>query len=249
MIIHGIHPVREALEADHSRVTNILVAPFRHNQRIQEIVDQARAASVSVRFETSQTLTRKAGNSKHQGVLAELASAPYTPLEEVLARNPGWLLLADNVEDPHNLGALIRTAEAAGLDALLFPQRRAVQATATVVKASSGAALHFPLVRIGNVAGTVKQLKDQGFWSIGLDMGGSEPLDSLPSDQPILVVVGGENRGLRPVVRQACDLVVGLPMRGRVASLNLSVAAGILIYQILFRRLEEPPSRELSGGY
>jgi len=242
MIIHGIHPVREALRSDHSRVTAILVAPFSNNPRIQEIVDQARSVGVSLRFESPQTLTRKVGNSKHQGVLAELAGAPYTALEEVLARNPRWLLLADNVEDPHNLGALIRTAEAAGLDALLLPQRRAVQATATVVKASSGAALHFPLVRIGNVASTVGQFKARGFWSIGLDMEGQDSIDSVPTDQPILMVVGGENRGLRPVVRKACDLVVGLPMPGRVASLNLSVAAGVLIYQILFRRLQEQPS-------
>ena len=242
MIIHGIHSVREALRADPSRLTAILVAPFRHNSRIQEIVDQARTVGVSLRFESPQVLTRKVGNSKHQGVVAELAGAPYTALEEVLTRNPRWLLLADNVEDPHNLGALIRTAEAAGLDALLFPQRRAVQATATVVKASSGAALHFPLVRIGNVASTVKQLKDGGFWSIGLDMEGKDSIDSLPMDQPLLMVVGGENRGLRPVIRKACDLVVGLPMPGRVASLNLSVAAGVLIYQILFRRLQEQPS-------
>ena len=242
MIIHGIHSVREALRADPSHLTAILVAPFRHNSRIQEIVDQARTVGVSLRFESPQALTRKVGNSKHQGVVAELAGAPYTGLEEVLTRNPRWLLLADNVEDPHNLGALIRTAEAAGLDALLFPQRRAVQATATVVKASSGAALHFPLVRIGNVASTVKQLKDEGFWSIGLDMEGKDSIDSLPMDQPLLMVVGGENRGLRPVIRKACDLVVGLPMPGRVASLNLSVAAGVLIYQILFRRLQEQPA-------
>lgn len=240
MIIHGIHPVREALEADAARIAHILVVPFRRNPRLQAIVDQAREAGIPVRFERAEILDRKAENAQHQGILAELTGAPYTPLEVLLEKKAkaGWLLVADQVEDPHNLGALVRTAEAAGMDGILFPERRSVQATATVVKASSGAALHFPLVRIGNVARTLEGLKEQGFWVVGLDMGGSDSIANLPVHEPLAIVVGGENRGLRPLVRRKCDLVVGLPMQGRVASLNLSVAAGILIYQILFRKLE-----------
>lgn len=237
MIIYGINPVAEALQSSTSRLERIVVARGKHSSRIQEIIEKARSSGVAVHFEPVESLNRRAGGRGHQMVLAELGEIGFYPLETILAEEPSRVLVLDGVEDPRNLGAVLRTAEAAGIRCVLLPQRHTSGITPTVVKTSAGAALHLKIAKIGNVTQTLKRLKEQGFWAVGLDMQGSEGLGQIDPASKLALVVGGEDRGLRRLVRENCDFLVRLPMRGEVSSLNLSVAAGILFYLLIEREV------------
>lgn len=236
MIVFGINPVTEALLSNTAKITRLLVSRGKAGGRLQKVVDLARGRSVPIHFEPAEALTRKAETNRHQDVVAELAGAPYLGLDTLLERRPTLLLLVDGVEDPRNLGAVLRTAEACGVEGVLLPERHSCGLTAVVVKASAGAALHLPVARIGNVAQTLRVLKGLGFWTVGLDMRGGTDPDAVDTSSPLLVVVGGEDRGIRRLVAEQCDFLVSLPMTGKVSSLNLSVAAGILLFQISRKR-------------
>ena len=238
MIIYGINPVLEALESSTSRIERIVVARGKHSGRIQEVIDRARSNGIAVHFEPVEGLHRRAGGKGHQMVLAEIAEITFQSLDSILDGQPNRLLVLDGVEDPRNLGAVLRTAEAAGIDSILLPQRHTSGVTPTVVKTSAGAALHVKIAKIGNVTETLKRLKEAGYWTVGLDMKGREGLGQIDPASKLVLVVGGEDRGLRRLVRENCDFLVRLPMRGQVSSLNLSVAAGILFYLLLERERE-----------
>lgn len=231
MFIGGIHSVNEALESAPERIQRILVASGRRGARLQQVVEAARRAGLPVHTEPAAALQRKAGGAPHQGIVAEIAAAPLLTLDAVLEQAPDLLLVADGVEDPRNLGALMRTADAAGVGALLLPSRRSVGLTPAVARTSAGAMHHLRVARIGNVAHTLRRLQRAGYTVVGLDPGGSEDLPECLAF-PLAVVVGGESRGLRPLVGRHCDWRVRLPMRGRVQSLNLAVAAGVLLYRV-----------------
>ncbi|MFQ5740463.1 MAG: 23S rRNA (guanosine(2251)-2'-O)-methyltransferase RlmB [Acidobacteriota bacterium] len=236
MIIYGINPVAEAFRRKRRRPTRLFITRGKSGHRLQGILEQARAEGISVRFEAVKVLTAKARTSHHQDIVAEIAEADRGDVESLLASRPRLLLLADGVEDPQNLGAVIRTAEAAGVEGILLPDRRSCGVTAAVVKSSAGAALHLPTFQIGNVVRFLKRLKGLGFWVVGLDMLGPQRPEEVKVDLPLVLVVGGEHRGLRTLVRRHCDFLVSLPMFGKMSSLNLSVAAGIVLYQIVLRR-------------
>ena len=236
MIVHGVNPVMEALRSESAKVTRLLVSRGKAGGRLQQIIDQARQRSIPVHFEPAEALTRKAETPRHQDVVAELAEIGYRDVEELLAKKPTLLLLADGVEDPRNLGAVLRAAEAFGVDGVLLPERHSAGLTPTAVKASAGAALHLPVARVGNVAQTLEKLKQRGFWTVGLDMAGKPGLQDVDATLPLVVVVGGEDGGIRRLVAEKCDFLVSLPMWGKVSSLNLSVAAGILLFQIAEKR-------------
>ncbi|MCH8820239.1 MAG: 23S rRNA (guanosine(2251)-2'-O)-methyltransferase RlmB, partial [Acidobacteria bacterium] len=159
-----------------------------------------------------------------------------TDFQDLVETKPSLLLLVDGVKDPRNLGALLRTAEATGVGGILIPDRRSCSITSTVVKSSAGGALHLKVCRIGNVVRALEELKGQGYWVVGLDMQGEASLDEIDADDLTVVVVGGEHQGLRKLVRKHCDSLVSLPMQGRVSSLNLSVAVGVLLYEIIRKR-------------
>lgn len=233
MILYGIHPVRQALETTPAKIQRIVVARGKSSARLQEIIDQARSLRVPVQFEPLPALDRKSGRARHQNVLAEMTPTSLMSLEEILTTNPTRLLIADGVEDPRNLGALLRTAEAAGVEGVLLPARHSAGITPVVVQSSAGAALNLKAGRMSNTVRTLEQLKEAGFWSVGLDMRGSENAGPLDRSLQWVIVVGGESRGLRPLVRRHCDFLLRLPMLGKVESLNLSVAAGILMYRLL----------------
>ncbi len=237
MILYGVHPVAEALRSRARRLSRLYLRRGRLGGRLQEILRLARESGVPLRFEPPEVLDKKAGNARHQGVVAELSEIAYADLEELLARRPDLLLALDGVEDPHNLGAVLRTAEAAGVQGVLLPERRACGITPAVVRASAGAALQVPIVQIGNLVQTLERLKQAGLWSVGLDVKGDLTPDQLDATLPLVLVAGSEHTGLRRLVKEHCDYLVHLPMKGRVESLNLSVATGILIYQIVLRRL------------
>lgn len=244
MMVYGIHPVREALKAEGRRIERIYVTRGRSSPALQQIIETARAQGVPLSFETAQVLERKAKTHRHQNVVAELGEVAYVEMAELLQDHPTLLLVADGVEDPRNLGALLRSAEGAGVEGVLLPERHSCGLSPTVVKASAGAAAHLKVTRLGNVPQGLVRLKESGYWIVGLDLRGRNTLREIDPTLPLVLVVGGEHRGLRRLVRERCDFLVSLPMKGRVASLNLSVAAAILLYRILEMREEAG----LAGG-
>ncbi len=239
MNIYGINPVLEILKGSPERVLRVIIEKDRNARRISEIVSLTRSCRIPFSFEPSSVLDRKSEGEPHQGVMAELAAFDYVDLDDVLRCSPSRIILLDGVEDPRNLGAVIRTAEASGAGAVIIPSRHTCGITGTVMKASAGAAAHIPVCRITNTVRTISKLKKEGFWVVGLDMEGEETLPVDLKSSPLLLIGGGEHRGLRPLVKENCDFLYRIPMRGQVSSLNLSVAVGILIYSLV----EPEPAR------
>jgi 23S rRNA (guanosine2251-2'-O)-methyltransferase len=225
----GIHPVREALKAGRT-LDRVLIARGAGGPRLQEIIDLARAISVPIRFEPRAALDRAANGALHQGVLAFGSARRYTALED-LGADAQLLVLLDGVEDTHNLGAILRTAHAAGASAVLIPERRAAGLTETVAKAAAGALEHLPVVRIGNVSQTLESLKKRGFWIYGLDERAEAAYSNIDYAKPTVFVLGGEGQGLHQLVKKHCDALVRIPMAGAISSLNVSVAAGIVLFE------------------
>jgi 23S rRNA (guanosine2251-2'-O)-methyltransferase len=223
--------VREALRAGRA-LDRLLIARGSGGPRLQEIIDLAREHSVPVRFEPREALDRASNSAAHQGVVAFGAVQRYAELDDVLAKGGVQLLvLLDGVEDPHNLGAIIRTAHAAGASAILIPDRRAAGLTDVVGKAAAGALEHLPVVRVGNVTQTLELLKKRGFWIYGLDERGTQLYSETDYAQPTVFVLGGEGQGLHQLVKKHCDVLVRIPMAGAISSLNVSVAAGIVLFE------------------
>jgi 23S rRNA (guanosine2251-2'-O)-methyltransferase len=228
-VLAGVHSVLEALRAGHS-LERVLIARGAAGPRLQEIIDLCRSASVAVRFEPRGSLDRLAGKVSHQGVVALGAVHRYAALEDV-AEEAKLLVVLDGVEDPHNLGAVIRTAHAAGAGAVVIPERRAAGLTEVVAKAAAGALEHLPVVRVGNINRALEALKQRGFWIYGLDERGEQPHDQTDYASPAVLVLGGEGQGLHRQVKERCDFLVRIPMAGRIASLNVSVAAGVVLFE------------------
>lgn len=228
-LLIGMHPVREALKAGRS-IDRVLIAQGAGGARVQEIVDLCRERGIPVRFEQRSALDRAANGETHQGVVAFGAASRYVDLADI-AENTRLLVVLDGVEDPHNLGAVVRTANAAGAAAVIIPERRAAGLTETVAKAAAGALEYVPVVRVGNVTRSLEELKKRGFWIYGLDERGSEAYDKVDYATPTVLVLGGEGKGLHQLVRTHCDVLVRIPMAGTIPSLNVSVAAGIVLFE------------------
>lgn len=227
-LLSGIHPVAEALRSRHP-LDRILIAKGAGGPRLQEIIDLARRNAVPVRFEDRAALDRLSGTSAHQGVLALGASHSYAELDRVIER-ARMLVALDGVEDPHNLGAIVRTAHAAGADAVIVPERRAAGLTETVAKAAAGALEHLPVARVTNLNRTLEDLKQRGFWIYGVDERGEEDYFAVEYASPAAFVFGAEGKGLHQQVRRHCDVTVRIPVAGAISSLNVSVAAGIVLF-------------------
>src|SRR5580698_2042632 len=233
-ILSGIHPVAEALRSNHP-LDRVLVAQGAGGPRLQEIIDMARRASIAVRFEPRSALDRLAGTSAHQGVVAMGAAKKYAGLDEVIASD--LLVVLDGVEDPHNLGAVVRTAHAAGAGGIVIPERRAAGVTDVVAKAAAGALEHLAITRVTNINRTLEDLKESGHWIYGLDERGAENYHDVEYSTPTVIVLGGEGKGLHEQVRKHCDVLVRIPMAGKISSLNVSVAAGVVLFEWRRRRL------------
>jgi 23S rRNA (guanosine2251-2'-O)-methyltransferase len=236
-ILIGVHPVVEALRAKRP-LERILIARGAGGQRLQEVIDLSRRAGTPVRFEDRAALDRLAGVKSHQGVVAFGAEKQYAELEDV-APAAELLIVLDGVEDPHNLGAIIRTANAAGAGGVIVAERRAAGLTETVAKAAVGALEHVPVVRVVNINHTIRTLKDQGYFIYGLDEKGEQLYDAVDWPERTAIVMGAEGKGLHDLVKKNCDGLVRIPMAGTIASLNVSVAAGIVLFAWRSRRDRE----------
>ncbi len=238
-IIYGINAVGEALKSRGRGFEYVGVARERHDHRVQRIIDECRRVGVAVRFVSRQDIDRLAGTASHQGVVAVTSAKTYAEVEEILGRRRGehaLVVVLDGVEDPHNLGAIIRTADGAGADGVLIPERRAAGVTATVAKASAGAVEHVPIAKITNVARTLEELKNRNVWTVGLDERAPHAYDALDYNMDCALVLGAEGKGLHELVRKKCDFLVSIPMLGQVPSLNVSVAAAVVLYEIARQR-------------
>jgi 23S rRNA (guanosine2251-2'-O)-methyltransferase len=238
--LSGIHAVREALEAARP-LDSVLIAKGRHGDRIEDLVRLARQRGVPVRFEDRAQVDRAAGTREHQGVVAFVAASPAASLEGLLtpreaSKGPGLLVLLDGVEDPQNLGAIVRTSLAAGAQGVVIPERRAAGLTETVARASAGALAHLPVARVTNLSRAMEEMKEAGYWLVGLDERAQKRYTEVDLTLPVGIVLGGEGKGLHELVRERCDFLVSIPTKGPVRALNVSVAAGIVLFEAVRQR-------------
>jgi 23S rRNA (guanosine2251-2'-O)-methyltransferase len=240
--IYGINAVTESLKARGRSFEWVGVAKERHDLRLQRVVDECRRQGVAVRFVPRPELDRMAGNNAHQGVVAVTSAKQYNDLDDVVAAKRGQFSLVvvlDGVEDPHNLGAILRTADAAGADGVVIPERRAAGVTPTVTKASAGASEHLPIAKVTNISRTLEELKSKNLWIVGLDERAPQNYDSLDYKMDCAIVLGAEGKGVHELVRKRCDFLISIPMLGKVPSLNVSVAAGVVLYEIVRQRQQK----------
>jgi 23S rRNA (guanosine2251-2'-O)-methyltransferase len=246
--IYGVAPVLEALRAGGRPLEQITIAEGAQHYRLRELLSEARAANVPVHHAPRIELQRAAGaGANHQGVVATLAAARYADAGELIeslvskvgTTQPPLAVVLDGVEDPRNLGAILRTVECVGADAVFIPERRAVGLTETVAKAAAGALERVRVARAQNLVRLLEELKERGIWTIGAS--GDAGLDYTEWDWtvPSVLILGGEGAGLHRLVRERCDALVRIPMRGHITSLNVSVAAGVVLYEALRQRTKK----------
>lgn len=240
--IVGRNAVREALRSGRT-IQRLFITNEKLQGSLQDIVKLAKERHVEIRKVGEQQLSKYAEGVVHQGVVALVASVKFADLNEVLQNHSfteetkaPLLLLLDGIEDPHNMGAIIRTAECCGATAVLIPKRHSAPINATVAKTSAGAVEFMPLVQVGNVAQTIEDLKKQGFWVLGAHMEGQQTMYQADMTVPLVLVIGNEGKGLSRLTKEKCDFLVTIPMYGKLNSLNASVAAGLLVYEAVRQR-------------
>ena len=235
MIVYGIHPVSEAIEA--ASVSTVWVSD-RRDARLRRLVARARRGRAKVEQVGPADLDRLAGVQAHQGVVARVSPPSEHSIAALVAAatGPPLIVVLDGVEDPHNFGAVMRTAEGAGVDGIVYQRRRAAPPSAAAVRASAGAMTHLRLAPVVNVSRAVRELAVAGVWTVGLDADAATPYHDLDLTQATALVLGGEGMGLRRLVRERCDLLTSIPMRGRVATLNVSAAAAVVLYEAVRQR-------------
>lgn len=237
--IAGKNPVIEALKSTRD-INKILISEGSQRGQMQQVTKLAKEANVIVQFVPKKKLDQiYEGN--HQGVIAQVAAYEYAELDDLFAaaekkNEAPFFLLLDEIEDPHNLGSIMRTADAAGAHGIIIPKRRAVGLTATVAKASTGAIEYIPVVRVTNLSRTIEELKERGIWIAGTDASAKEDYRSIDGALPLGLVIGSEGKGMGRLIRDKCDFLLSLPMAGKVTSLNASVAASLLMYEVYRKR-------------
>lgn len=239
--IFGINPVIEALKSGRP-VQRLLIAEHRKADKdVSEIIRLAKSNNIEVRHVARDVLNREAPQGAHQGVVAFAAAREYVSLDDILkipggrGQTPLFLIL-DGVEDPRNLGAILRTAEAAGVHGVIVPERRAAGLTETVAKSAAGALEYVPVVKVVNIVNTIEELKRNGIWMAAAEADSDTQYWDADFNRPLALVLGGEDRGVRRLVKEHCDYVVSLPLLGKISSLNVSVAAGVMLYEVLRQR-------------
>ncbi|MFP5237484.1 MAG: 23S rRNA (guanosine(2251)-2'-O)-methyltransferase RlmB [Acidobacteriota bacterium] len=240
-ILFGVHPVEEALRAGRRRFDHVLVARERRDARVEALVAACRQAGVRVRQEPREQLTQLAGTANHQGVVAMVRSQEFLAIEDLFEPPPGsnaarLVLALDGVEDPQNLGALLRVADGAGVDGIVWTERRSAPLSPVAVKASAGAAEHLRIARVVNLVRALEELKQQNLWVIGLDERGTTDYDQFDFTGDCVLVLGREGAGLHDLVRRTCDHLLRIPMAGGVSSLNVSAAGAVVLYEAFRQR-------------
>ncbi|MGG1519882.1 23S rRNA (guanosine(2251)-2'-O)-methyltransferase RlmB [Paenibacillus oryzisoli] len=240
-IIGGKHSVMEALRAGRS-INKIWIAENAQKQFAGPIVAEAKNLGILVQFTDKRKLDQMAEGLQHQGVVAQVAAYEYVEVEDILAKAKSlgqdpFILILDEIEDPHNLGSILRTADCTGVHGVIIPKRRSVGLTATVSKTSAGAVEYVPVARVTNIAQTIEQLKEQGVWVAGTDVTAAQDVYKANFNMPIALVIGNEGKGVGRLIKERCDFLVKLPMAGHVNSLNASVAAGVLMYEVVRQRV------------
>lgn len=237
--IIGKNPVLEALRAERE-INKIWIAEGSNKGQMQQVIQLAKNAGIIVQNVPKQKIDQMVSGN-HQGVVASVAAYKYAEIEDLFAaasaknEDPFFLLL-DEIEDPHNLGSILRTADASGVHGVIIPKRRAVGLTAAVAKASTGAIEHVPVARVTNLARTIDELKEKGVWIVGTDAKGKQDFRQMDGTMPLAIVIGSEGKGIGRLISEKCDFLVRLPMVGKVTSLNASVAASLLMYEVYRKR-------------
>jgi 23S rRNA (guanosine2251-2'-O)-methyltransferase len=247
--IHGTHPICEGLKARPSPIKKILISRSRNRRSLAEILRLADEKGVPIQWEDKDELTRLAKTSSHQGMLAQMDDFKYAELPDIVHRwkaagTRALLLIVDGVEDPQNLGALMRTANAFGVHGVVIPRDRAASITPIVIKASAGAVFHTPIARVTNIASCLGVLKKHGVWILGAEVGAERSIYDFDFDLDVAIVIGSEGRGIRLLVKKKCDFLASIPLAGEVSSLNASVAGALVMYEAVRQRW----SREGSHG-
>ncbi|MFS0820997.1 23S rRNA (guanosine(2251)-2'-O)-methyltransferase RlmB [Bacillus sp. 1P02SD] len=237
--IIGKNPVIEALKSERD-INKIWIAEGSNRGQMNQITSLAKEGNVMVQFVPKKKIDQMV-EGNHQGVVAQVAAYEYAEVDDILAlaekRNEApFIILLDELEDPHNLGSILRTADAVGAHGVIIPKRRAVGLTATVAKASTGAIEYIPVARVTNLARTIDELKDRGVWIVGTDAKGKEDYRNIDGKMSIGLVIGSEGKGMGRLVKEKCDFLLRLPMQGKVTSLNASVAASLLMYEVYRKR-------------
>ncbi|GIN64321.1 23S rRNA (guanosine(2251)-2'-O)-methyltransferase RlmB [Robertmurraya siralis] len=237
--IIGKNPVIEALKSERD-VNKVLIAEGSQKGQMQQVIGLAKERNVMVQFVPKKKIDGLV-EGNHQGVIAQVAAYQYAELDDLFSRaekrsEVPFFLLLDEIEDPHNLGSIMRTADAVGAHGIIIPKRRAVGLTATVAKASTGAIEYIPVVRVTNMSRTIDELKERGVWIAGTDAKGKEDFREFDGTLPLGLVIGSEGKGMGRLIRDKCDFLIRLPMKGKVTSLNASVAAALLMYEVYRKR-------------
>lgn len=239
--LEGRNPVMEALQSD-LEIRRVLVAKGTQGRVMERLLHLCQKQGVDVQWVDRSALDRKSQTGRHQGVIAELAAIGYADLDAVVAAAAAserdlLLVMLDGVEDPQNLGSVIRTAEAVGAHGVIIPRHRAAGVTAAVARASAGAIAHLPVVQVTNLVQCVQNLQKQGAWVVGADAEAPQSVYQVDLTGPLVVVLGSEGKGISRLLRQNCDWLVSLPMFGQVSSLNVSVSAGVMLYEVIRQRM------------
>ena len=255
-VLFGVHPVEEAIRSGSRRLDHVVVARERRDERLEAVIQLCRTQGVRVSIEPKDQLTRLAKTDAHQGVLAVVKEREFLTVEDLMHSKPEgeyrFFLALDGVEDPHNLGALIRTADGAGVDGVILPERRSAPVTGTVAKTSAGASEHVRIARVTNLVRSLEQLKQKNVWVLGLDERGSPDYMDFDFKTDCVLVLGREGAGLHDLVKKTCDHLLRIPMAGMVSSLNVSVAGAVVMYEAMRQRRTPPepvvkPKKKLKG--
>ena len=256
-VLYGLHPVEEAVRSGSRRLDCVMLARERKDERLERLAEACRTAGVRISLESRDHLTRTARTDAHQGVLALVRERAFLGIEDLLtpknqplqAAEHRFFLALDGIEDPHNLGALLRTADGAGVDGVILPERRSAPVSATVAKTSAGASEHVRIARVTNLVRALEQMKRANIWVLGLDERGTPDYTEFDFRTDCVLVLGREGAGLHDLVKKTCDHLLRIPMAGQVSSLNVSVAGAIVMYEAMRQRRQpaaSPPARKVA---
>jgi 23S rRNA (guanosine2251-2'-O)-methyltransferase len=247
-VLYGLHPVEEAIRSGARRLDHVSVARERRDDRLERLIELCKTAGVRVSLEPREQLTRLARTDAHQGVLAVVRERQFLGVEDLLAGDDAdhrFFLALDGIEDPHNLGALLRTADGAGVNGVILPERRSAPVTATVAKTSAGASEHVRIARVTNLVRALEQMKQGHVWVLGLDERGSQDYMDYDFRSDCVLVLGREGAGLHDLVKKTCDYLLRIPMAGQISSLNVSVAGAVVMYEAM-RQRRQPAEKVLA---